>query len=599
MRSYLWAGIAAVAASFPPCLVTAGELGDSSVEDVQQLLVQWNLENVFGDLFQRMQVDGDILTNDLKPQHIDLSACPDATAAHVSKLFRKVKALSATAAGQAEQLQQRHAVAAAPARRRLAGSSDNRAGLSIARDNGMIAMGAESDVMIVRTADGRLGMSPHVVVEGTVDVPSIDSVTVSAPHLNSSYFEATYDTHVFVGEEPIKLGRSVAVTEAFTTGADYELSFDINPQGTHSDWSNIIHLTETRDNCCDYGSRVPAIWFYADTTRLLFVAGDNSTGNAHFNPLQELPIGSWTHIRLRVKGDEGKIFYNGTYVGSVATEARLPHDDTQVWLADPWYQPADAMVRNVMYQRLAYHHAGFYNNFTRHDVADSMEDRVEYLEAAAEATEETLGTLNTSYWDRVVAAVPEAEKNWQVFLGPDAVDLHKNRPVAGNFQTGAEYELTLDLYPYGTPYSDWNNIIHFTANGENCCEYGERIPAIWFYADSTRLHVIAGSNSSGNAGFHPIVQLPTNAWTTVRLMLVNDTGLIYYNDTFMGTIESDIRMPHSNVQVWLGDPWNGSPSAKARNVKYRIISYHHAHFYDSATDHDVESILNPNYLSVA
>jgi hypothetical protein len=35
--------------------------------------------------------------------------------------------------------------------------------------------------------------------------------------------------------------------------------------------------------------------------------------------------------------------------------------------------------------------------------------------------------------------------------------------------------------------SGWGSIFHFSATGGNCCEYGDRVPAVWFYPDSHRL----------------------------------------------------------------------------------------------------------------
>ena len=46
----------------------------------------------------------------------------------------------------------------------------------------------------------------------------------------------------------------------------------------------------------------------------------------------------------------------------------------------------------------------------------------------------------------------------------------------------------------------WASIFHFSATGNNCCSYGDRIPGVWFYPGTRRLHIRDGSNSEGNAG---------------------------------------------------------------------------------------------------
>jgi len=551
-------------------------LQDFSIDDVQELLGDWNLQDAFGTYFARLQIDGDMLHNDLKPEHIDLGACADANGAHVSKLFRKLKSLKSADGELSLQKDARKS------RQLSETSAAKKSGLRIASNESSIVLGQNGDVVLSRTPDAGLHVSPHLTVEESVVVPSIDSIKVGQQ--NVSYFSETVDTHIFCGAEPIKLTRSVPITQTFTTAAEYELSFDINPYGTTDVWSSVIHFTASGENCCEYGDRIPAIWFYADTTRLHIIGGTNSSGNANFNPVYELPMNQWTTIRLRTVDDEGRIYYNDTYMGSISTDQRLPHDDVQVWMADPWHEPARAWLRNVKYQRIAFHHANFYNDFTKHDLESSIEERIETLEEFADYVE-------TTYWNRTLQAIPDNERNWHTFVGPTPITLHNGAIVSKTFTTGAEYELTFDIKPFGTT-TGWNNILHFTSTGENCCNYGDRIPSIWFYTDSTRLHIVSASNSSGNAAFNPVEELPLNAWTTVRLRSVGSAGDIYYNDTYMGTIDTQERLPHDNVEVWMSDPWHARPKAYLRNVKYELISYHHANYYDNLTPQDKETFLD-------
>ena len=44
---------------------------------------------------------------------------------------------------------------------------------------------------------------------------------------------------------------------------DYRISFEITPQNrVQEGWSNIFHITATGQNCCNYGDRIPGVWFY-------------------------------------------------------------------------------------------------------------------------------------------------------------------------------------------------------------------------------------------------------------------------------------------------------------------------------------------------
>ena len=136
-----------------------------------------------------------MLVHDLGAQHINLEDCPHATEAHVSKLFRKLKQQAPVAAVAANTDQ-------APTRRRLA-SASGQSGLAIMRDNAQIALGAEGDVTVQRAGDGQMRIGASVDVDGTLNIADRESLTVG----NSTYFDATVDTTVIIGPDPIKLKR--------------------------------------------------------------------------------------------------------------------------------------------------------------------------------------------------------------------------------------------------------------------------------------------------------------------------------------------------------------------------------------------------------
>lgn len=243
-------------------------------------------------------------------------------------------------------------------------------GLQIKSDTGGITFGTADDVSISRNGAGSLLVSSDLEVDGTLTVA------------DENFVSTISDWHVFVGAEPITLKQGVPVSQSFTSAAEYELSLDIYPTAKASGWTNILHMTATGDNCCDYGDRIPAIWFFDSSTRLHIVAGSTSNGNSNFNPEEEIPLNEWTTIRIRVEGGEGEIYYNEVYKGTINSDMRMPHDNTEVWLADPWHTASSAQLRNVKYRRISYHQSLFYNQFTSGDVEDSLADRVAALETA-------------------------------------------------------------------------------------------------------------------------------------------------------------------------------------------------------------------------
>jgi hypothetical protein len=204
-----------------------------------------------------------------------------------------------------------------------------------------------------------------------------------------------------------------------------------------------------------------------------------------------------------------------------------------------------------------YHHANFYNRFTPDHIEESLEDRVEDVEAVLGMP---AGFDDSVTHENFVSTVAD----WHVFVGTyvalrcvalltggttdfcalscvagcciartthrarcgvvarckptalllldhpcptttiasrrpagaEPVQLRKGVPVSQDFTTAAEYELSLDIFPTGTK-AGWSNILHISSTGENCCGYGDRVPAVWFFNGTTRLHIVTGSNSSG------------------------------------------------------------------------------------------------------
>ena len=61
-------------------------------------------------------------------------------------------------------------------------------------------------------------------------------------------------------------------------------------------------------------------------------------------------------------------------------------------------------------------------------------------------------------------------------------------------------QLTVDINPYDT-VGEWSNVFHFTATGDNCCHYGDRIPALFIRADSSEMHFVMVKCNAKDAMF--------------------------------------------------------------------------------------------------
>jgi hypothetical protein len=114
-------------------------------------------------------------------------------------------------------------------------------------------------------------------------------------------------------------------------------------------------------------------------------------------------------------------------------------------------------------------------------------------------------------------------------------------------------------------YNNWRNIFHFT-NGGDCCGIGQRIPAVWFHGNCTRLHIRFSTNAGGNDGIdtdniipYKTVNgrlIPSQDPVFVAIVFSGDNFKYYLNGTKMydGNFKG-IRTRNENTTLYIGDPF--------------------------------------------
>lgn len=125
---------------------------------------------------------------------------------------------------------------------------------------------------------------------------------------------------------------------------NYRVSFTIRPTSIVSGWANILHVSNGGD-----GSRAPGIWFWPGTTRLHIRLGDSTDRNWGVDPSTTCPIGVATPVSI-VANDASITVTIGTTVLNYTQPSRRPTGNGyKVYLSDPWYTPANAIVQNFVY----------------------------------------------------------------------------------------------------------------------------------------------------------------------------------------------------------------------------------------------------------
>ena len=131
----------------------------------------------------------------------------------------------------------------------------------------------------------------------------------------------------------------------------------------------------------------------------------------------------------------------------------------------------------------------------------------------------------------------------------------------------ADYMLSFDITPTGT-IGDFGSILHFTTDN-NCCNFGQRSPAIWFHQGTTRLYVAIGDSTDGNWRLDTDA-LPLNVRTKITLECKGkDVKLTVGKKVYTAT-QPTYRFS-GNLIVYAGDPWYSVATAEISNLYYKIL----------------------------
>lgn len=307
--------------------------------------------------------------------------------------------------------------------------------------------------------------------------------------------------------------RQFSATNTFGGGAhavlniplDYRFTFKITPTGIHPEWSNIFHITATGQNCCNYGDRVPGVWFWPGETRLHVVHGHRDSGNDDCSPEEPLPMNVETEVTIDIRQKHVSVMFNGRVVCTEPRGTVETFNAAHLFLSDVWHAPAPANMRDWKLEHMT-------------PVLGCTQEASCNYDATAAFDDDSCIALSPGM---ECGCPPPPPPGYQTYGPPPPLFCQQRaisapgggaqflpaglRPIS---QRGAhamvnlplDYTVSFDLQPNSVNAINevWSNIIHFTATGSNCCEYGDRVPAVWFYPGSLRLHIIDGQPSNGN-----------------------------------------------------------------------------------------------------
>jgi len=106
-------------------------------------------------------------------------------------------------------------------------------------------------------------------------------------------------------------------------------------------------------------------------------------------------------------------------------------------------------------------------------------------------------------------------------------------------------------------FGDWRNIIHFSNNNNNCCNSGDRIPAIWVSPNSTNLLIVNDLFDSPNQ-YVTLEGIQLNTPTYITITWDDQTIITYLNTVQNKSFTYPLKLINTLPEsyFYIGDPWH-------------------------------------------
>ena len=97
-----------------------------------------------------------------------------------------------------------------------------------------------------------------------------------------------------------------------------------------------------------------------------------------------------------------------------------------------------------------------------------------------------------------------------------------NNAIATMNNWGPEYRVMVDLIVHSNHENTWSNILRFTATDEDCCNIGDRIPALFYNSKEGYLLIDSAVGDKGNRGLRYNIDL--EEWYHIEIKQTENDG---------------------------------------------------------------------------
>lgn len=290
-------------------------------------------------------------------------------------------------------------------------------------------------------------------------------------------------------------------------------------------------------------------------------AGDD--GNNDCSPQEELQAGRPTTVQIDIRQTHVEVFYDGHSRCDEPRSGAHEWSPVHMYMSDPWHDPGLASISDFYLEHLDPLTGCTDPLACNYDERAAIDDQSCYIPArGTDCTGRSIGSTDGSGTTHFVYG--------QVMLSNDP-----SRQFHAVVTVPLDYILSLTITPSSQLQAEWSGIFHITATGNNCCEYGDRIPGMWFAPNSRRLTVADGQPSNGNdywkANEGQIGDLQPNVAYLVTVECRQTTFTVKINgvEAYSAARVDRSRFPHAHV--FAPDPWYDEAYASISNFEMTAV----------------------------
>ena len=151
---------------------------------------------------------------------------------------------------------------------------------------------------------------------------------------------------------------------------------------------------------------------------------------------------------------------------------------------------------------------------------------------------------------------------------PASVTLRQGQLVGTVNIPKGNYTLSFTIMLRGT-VGNWGSIIHVT-NAENCCNFGERSPAIWTWPGKTTLHIVFGDSTDGNWRIQETSPLPIGRPVDIRITAEGPVITATVGSETYRLTQPTRRATGNNFKIYMADPWHEPANATIDDFEYIV-----------------------------